>query len=463
MTKFSDVTWLETSQENHTESYWDHVCAWAMDTPPTTMAVSAAENLAQNCQETYQHLIQASSTWNQFREYYGGADKDAVFSALDPVIEKLIALKRAGEVFYGGVQLYDAGLAILDGMKTDYDEWATTWMEKYREVESYQQNHTEEEFTAKYGKPYNELSVEMREERDNREMSGPVFIVDTIRACRKDLIDVLDGIDMDELGEMEFSHRPEALETYESAEELANALKNSHVFGNTDLTDADYEEIAQRMWENRDQLPYDYMDANGTKWVFGPDGELVRSGSPMDPNLNASALLVIDQEDRWRDIALNFPDSPLGGTNENVQTASQLLVQTGLKQGGNALVPVDQVVGRGVISGTATALVTLIGTGIDAAQYERNTAETTPLLSTEQAEGRQQRYVNENLIMDGVEVTTASGTAVLTSILGPGGTLLGMAVTYVATGVTEYIINDVADETWTREEMVEAFENGEFS
>ena len=53
MTRFDDVDFVQgVSSHNHTPRYWDGICSWHLDTGNLSMAASAAENLAENCQET---------------------------------------------------------------------------------------------------------------------------------------------------------------------------------------------------------------------------------------------------------------------------------------------------------------------------------------------------------------------------------------------------------------------------
>lgn len=455
MTKFDDVEWIkDVSQENHTSRYWDSVCAWAISTGVVTRAASSADNLAENCHETFTHLMQAVTKWNEFRDVYGGADQEAVFAAMTPVVEKLQAIKKAGTAFSAGVNTYKTWVQDFDEIKSEYDTWAEGWMRDYRQVERDNKNLTEEDFVSKYSMTYTDKSNAMREVRDGKEANGPVWIIDHLNSARRDLVTVIDGIDMAALGELDFSHRSEALEQYDSPEALAEALKSSHVFGDADLTEADYQAIAQETFDLYGSLPYDFEDVNGVRWSYGPNGELVRSGSPMDPNLNAAILAVMNENTEWRQTDVSF-----GG--ETVQSVAEVAASFGLKRVGSLT---DLTFGKAVIGGWATAAVELLGTGFSVKRYGANLSMAAPLLSEQDYNDIVRKYTNENLILDGVSVATSAGTAVLTAIMGPGGTVIGIAVTYVATGVTEYIVNEVGDESWTLDEMQRRYnaETGEF-
>ncbi|NUL46141.1 hypothetical protein F7P69_13195 [Cellulosimicrobium funkei] len=452
MTKFDDVEWVTgVSQENHTPRYWDGVCAWALDTGNVSMAASAADNLAENCQETFTHLMQAVTKWNEFRDVYGGADKDVVFAAMTPVAEKLQAIKNAGAVFSGAVQVYKASVQDFDDMKVEYDSWAEGWMETYRQVESDRQL---DDFSDKYGMTYADKSNAMREERDIKEANGPVWVIDHLNAARRDLASTIDGVDMDALGEMNFSHRPESLTQYETPEELADALGASHIFGDADLSEADLLAIAEEVFAQYDDLPFDYVDANGVRWSYGPNGELVRTGSPMDPNLNATILAVMNENTDWRQVDLSFDG-------ETTQTVAEMASRFGLNSLGNLT---DSTLGKSVIGGWATAIVQLVGTGVSVNRYGQNLSTAAPLLSEAEYRDIVQKYATESLIVDGVQIATGAGSAVLTAVLGPGGTVLGIAVTYVATGLTEFIVNEAGDESWDLDEMQDRYnpETGEF-
>ncbi|WP_313816315.1 hypothetical protein [Citricoccus sp.] len=455
MTKFDDVEWImDVSQENHTSRYWDGVCSWAIDTGNISSAANAADNLAENCQETFTHLMQAVTKWNEFREVYGGADQDAVFAAMTPVAEKLQAIKNAGAVFSGAVQVYKASVQDFDDMKVDYDTWAEGWMETYRKVESDHSSLTDEEFMTRYGMSYWEKVDAMRGVRDGKEANGPVWVIDHLNAARRDLASTIDGVDMDALGEMNFSHRTESLTQYETPEELAEALAQSHIFGDADLSEADLLAIAEEVFAQYDDLPFDYVDANGVQWSYGPNGELVRTGSPMDPNLNAAILAVMNENTDWRQVDLSFDG-------ETTQTVAEMASKFGLNSLGKLT---ESTLGKGVIGGWATAIVQLIGTGVSVNRYGQNLSTAAPLLSESEYQDIVQKYATESLIVDGVQIATGAGSAVLTAVLGPGGTILGIAVTYVATGLTEFIVNEAGDDSWDLDEMQDRYnpETGEF-
>ncbi len=451
MTRFEDVEFVQgVSQNNHTDRYWDGICSWHLDTGNLSMAAAAAENLAENCQETFTHLMRAVTTWNEFREYYGGADKDTVFAAMTPVAERLLAIKRAGTLFSAAVQVYQVSCKDFDDRKDEYDRWAAEWLRTWRKVESDHESLTEEEFTTKYCMPHGEKVNALTQERRNTEFNGPVWVIDHLNTYRQELASALKDIDMGDLSEMRFSHRSESLSQYESAEELAAAMRDSHIFGDADLSDEDIEQIAEKVFGSYDDLPYDYMDVNGVKWVFGPHGELVRAGSPMDPNLNAAILAVMNQDADWRQTDISFDG-------QTTQTVAEMATKFGLNRLGTLT---DSALGKGVIGGWATAIVQVVGTGVKSKRYGANLSMAAPLLSDEEHREIVRKYVNQNLIVDGVEVTLGAGTAVLTSIIGPAGTVIGVAVTYVATGVTEYIVNEVTDESWDLDEMQDRYDRG---
>lgn len=455
MTKFDDVEWItDVSQENHTSRHWSGVCSWAIGTGNVHSAVTAADNLADNCQETFTHLMQAVSKWNDFREVYGGADQDKVFAAMTPVAEKLQSIKNAGAVFSGAVQVYKASVQDFDDMKVEYDGWAEGWMQTYRKVEADHKSLSDEEFESKYGMSYTDKSNAMREVRDGKEANGPVWVIDHLNTARRDLASTIEGIDMDKLGEMNFSHRTEALTQYETPEELAEALKNSHIFGDADLSEAEYLAIAEGVFGQYDDLPFDYMDANGVRWSYGPNGELVRTGSPMDPNLNATILAVMNENEDWRQLDLSFDG-------ETTQTVAEMASRFGLNSLGKLT---DSTLGKGVIGGWATAIVQLIGTGVNINRYRENLSTAAPLLSDSEYDSIVQKFARESLIVDGVQIATGAGSAVLTAVLGPGGMVLGFAVTYVATGITEFIVSEAGDQSWDLDEMQDRYnpDTGEF-
>lgn len=466
MPSFGEVYFRPTNSELYTDEVWEGKTPWAPHPPPTHVAANNAAIIAQKCQDTYDRLMDVVTFWKQFKDVYGGADKEIVFMAMDPVVEKLIAIQRAGEVFSTAVQSYDAMNSGTQELKTSYDEWARDFVERYRKADEDKARlgNDEEglaEFERLYGMNHALYIGSLEQERAGRIADGPEYIVNHVNKGRQDLAGTLTAIDMGELGKIAFSHREESLTVYGTPEELAAALESSEVFGNTDLTHKDYQAIAEEMWASYQDLPFEYEDDNGIRWSTGPNGEMVRSGSPMDPNVSSLAFLTLGRDPNWSTVELNVPGELASGA---TATAGYLINKGGGKLSGKFQDVVDPTtpLGKSAISAGTGLLLTVFNAGVDASHYKIKLAGEAALLSPEEASALRRRAASRNLLDGAVDLGLGTGQVFATAMYGTGGKVVGWIVTDVAGKVIDVIIDEAYDETWSKEEMERAYLNGEF-
>lgn len=434
------------------EGAWNMLAPWTPFNPGAQRGVAPAQDIASDLGSTRERFETLFDTWRRFEDCYQTADTETVLGAMNDLVGPAIALTDVGAVVQAAHEAYagqvDSGT--LESHKIVNDTWASGFEDRYQTFLDDQRALSSSEFEDKYGKDENTVSNDLHLERIP--YADRAFeVTNTVKDAREIYLAAIEGIDLGKMSELEFSHRPEALTQYGSEEELLQALKDSHMFG--DLDAADLERIAAQAWELYGGLPSDFTDPNGVNWVVGPDGEMVRSGSPMDPNVNALILALMADDDQLQNTELPFP--------EGVQTIAEFALGQGLGKIGDLT---DLTIGKSVVAGWAAAIVSVVGTGFDIRRYRDELSASAPMLSEEDYESLVSKYTNQNLIVDGVNIGLSAGTVVLTTVFGPGGTVVGFLVTEVGTGLTEFIVTEAGKETWTIDEMEDAYneETGEF-
>lgn len=434
------------------EGAWNMLAPWTPINPGAQRGVGPAQDIAADLGATRERFETLFDTWRRFEDCYQAVDAEIVHSAMNDLVGPAIALTDVGAVVQTAHETYAEQVdnGALESDKVVNDTWASGFEDRYQAFLNDKSALSTKEFEEKYGKDENTVANDLHLERIP--YADRAFgVTNTVGEAREVYLAAIQGIDLAEMSALEFSHRPEALTQYGSEEELLQALKDSHMFGHLDAQDL--ERIAEQAWELYGGLPSDFTDPNGVDWVVGPDGEMVRSGSPMDPNVNALILALLADDEELQNTELPFP--------EGVQTIAEFAVGQGLGKIGDLT---DLTIGKSVIAGWAAAIVSLVGTGFDIRRYESELSSSAPMLSEEDYQSLVSKYSGQNLIVDGVNIGLSAGTVVLTTVFGPGGTVVGFLITEVGTGVTEFVVTEVGKETWTIDEMEDAYneETGEF-
>lgn len=275
------------------------------------------------------------------------------------------------------------------------------------------------------------------------------------------LADALNAIDLEKMSEGAFTSREGGLNVIESPEELQYVLSTSAAFG-----DQLGYEGAVRLSEAVDlsDLPYDFMDENGNKWVMTEDGTMVRSGSSMDPYVEAAILEGMANDPELSSIR------PILGEDADGRPISALLEDLGFGVAGAVSDVMDdkKIPGATALGGSLNVLtvVALIPQIEDSAQNATNQERAKYLLmSDEQIQSVNDHYINRETIKGSAQTVATIPTGLAASRFAPhtlGGSYVIAYVIDEKTG--EYIgavVDEKFDDTWSEEEMYRKIEGVE--
>ncbi|MFC7400872.1 hypothetical protein [Citricoccus sp. GCM10030269] len=418
------------------------------------------------------------SQWTRFRDVYGGADQEAVFSAMTPVAEKLGGLLHGADILASAASTFDTDVQAKSGVKEPYDYWARGWLTRFYQYDRdknkvYSGEWTEDDYVERHGETPESHFETLESERTEHQQQA-IDLYETIESARNTFADTVSGVDMEELSELAYVNRPAALNPMDSPDELASVLQNSNFFGGMEgLTEEDYRAIAESV--PLDDLPYDYMDSDGVKWSYNADGELVRSGSAEDPYLTYAVQLAIAEDDTYGNVPMPNVTAPDGSYSSNPPTMREYLSAQGISVAAGTItgMPKKAILNaaaksadlsptnKKLFTANVTTITTLVQTGWDTSKFEQQFSEQNPLLSDEQVTEQTRRYIAEELVT--FLATTGTDMAATAAIpwTGVPGWVLVTLVSWGAGQVATAAVDEVFDQTWTEEERQEAYANGE--
>lgn len=474
MTRYLDITFHSSSGTGHdaqgrTTDYKTDDVGFAIEEPDGSSAEDQAKLVEDACSDTYDHLMDAVTKWAALRDHYTAADTDKVLRAMDPVIGKLVALKRAGRSFHAAVSAYKESVSSVSTARSPYNTWVSEWYPKW--IEHLTSSLSTEEYEEKYGSDAMTRQAALMRQRRDHEASGSTKIITTLNTARATLSEALKAIDMEELGEIRISSTPEAISTIPTVDALEERIKASHVFSGVEGMDSRADEVAEAVWDDVYQdLPTDYIDSHGTHWVFGPDGEAVRVGSAMDPNLNAAIWDAMNKDPVLSDAAVDMPGTSFGtskaggaatwagglGANEGTVAGYDRLVN-GIDTGSK---PASGTVAKGLGKGVAGAPIGVFATGLDVGQQKHAQGVQSPLLSDAEAGDRSSRYATKQVVST-VSGIAGGGTAVVvTGTTGGVGFLVGAGTGVGVSKASDAVMDGTVSKTWSIEELDEAHRQG---
>lgn len=475
MTRYLDITFHSASATGHdaegrTPDYKTDDVGFAIEEPDGALAEDQAKLVEDACSDTYDHLMDAVTKWAALRDHYTAADTDKVLRAMDPVIEKLVALKRAGRTFHSAVSAYKESISEVSSTRSGYNTWVSGWYPKW--IEHLSSTLSAEEYEEKYGSDAMTRQAALKSQRREHEASGSTKIITTLNTARATLSEALKAIDMEALGEIRISSTPEAISTIPTVDALEERIKNSHVFSDIDGMDSRADEIADAVWNDVYQdLPTDYIDSHGTHWVFGPDGEAVRVGSAMDPNLNAAIWEAMNNDPVLSDATVDMPGTSFGasdaggvatwagglGANEGTVAGYDRLVN-GIDTGPN---PASSSVAKGLGKGVAGAPLDVFALGLDVGQQKHAQGVQSPLLSDAEAGDRSSRYATKQVVSTVAGVAGGGTAVVVTGATGGAGILVGAGAGAGASKASDAVLDGPLSKTWSIEELEEKYKSGE--
>lgn len=475
MTRYLDITFYSASSTGHdaqgrTSEYKTGEVGYAIEEPDGALAADQAKLVEDACDKTYDHLMDAVTKWSTLKDHYDAADTDKVIRAMDPVLEKLVALKRAGRQFHSAVSTYNESISSVSTTRTSYNSWVEEWYPKW--IAHLESDLDADEYEEKYGTDAMTRQAALMKARKDHEATGSTKIITTLNGARAALSETLKAVDMAELGEIRVSSTPEAISTIPSVDALEERIKNSHVFSDVKGMDGRADEIAGSVWNNAYQdLPTDYIDTHGTRWVFGPDGEAVRVGSAMDPNLNAAIWDAMGEDPVVGKAAVDVPGTSFGtsGWGGTGTTAAELGAGEGTVAGYDRLVngidtgtdPVSGTASKNLGKGVAGVPIDVFATGLDINQQKYAQGVQSPLLSGDEAGGRTSLYAKKQFVSTVAGIAGASTAIFATGATGGVGFVVGAGAGAGASSATQSTLDGLASETWTVEELDQKYQSGE--
>lgn len=416
------------------EDVYACLAPWTQEPPPASSGSAPAEDLHLNLAATRDRLDEIFSLWSEFRDYYGGADRDQVLTSMNDLVGQAMALEEGGALLAQAHATYvsEADSRGLAQVKSDNDSWAPGFVERYQQFEADDASMSREEFEEKYGHDVGAERAELDKERKPFTTMAS-HVTQAIGEARDTYEASVNGIDLGELSDLRFENRNEAVDVADSQEEVEQWIRDSEFFNEYDLTPAQIEDLAEQIYQNGN-FDAEYFDAEGRGWVRGPDGRMVRAGSVMDPNLTEALFEAMARDDTMKDWELPIP--PPEGVDPVDWTIGTVFGQ-GTSAASDALGKGLDVAGRrwvaGLLMGPA-AMVSFGFKGKDAVETRERETVLYPLMSPGDLD---QRY-NHNLLMAAIE--TGANTAV------GGGLTFFSALSAVPSGGSSVVVAVIVDE-----------------
>lgn len=400
------------------------------------------------------------ATWQGFDGCYEAADKEVVMGALEEAMGSTMALKRMGELMHVAVTNFDTALNGYDDEQSEYGDKAKAWVKDRLEYEAYRDSHDDDDvaFKKKYGMSPIDYQDKVSEPERERLIGQARRLHGQLESARNWLARDLDAIKGDELDDVMFNARDEALTTVDSSEELAHWIKDGGAFEEMDLTDAEIEFLAGQVDLN--SLPYDFEttnpdDPNGEpiRWVVGADGALVRQGSSLDPNLNRAIIEALDDNSGIYEKAAKYYEVDPSQVSGLTTTSSGVVLGVVDRHAGNAVDGLPDIDGTSsrilkTASGTFVSVIEMIPDLYNNGQIRELEEGANPLMTDEQLNARK----SNNDARTVTSTVVAGGVGIGVGVLG-GGVVAG-TVTGVATGpVIEGQVDKLYTKAWTYEEL----------
>lgn len=281
-----------TTVPGQSTQFFMNLCPYPSSSPDTAEIRGHASNIQRLLQGTYDDIHPVFAQWTALEHSYDTADTEVALAALKDVPFKLGALRTAGDLIAMALNSWADYVDGYSPRRIDYLTDAQSVVEAYTQYQSLP-------FETRNAYELDNAGVDVPDLP-----SGPNLFADYVRLRdgvkrrgedlqeefsmhQETLKDSLKAIDIEKLAESAFTTRDAGLNVVDSSEELQYVLANSAAFGGQ----LDYNDVL-RLSEDIDynNLPYDFQDDEGRRWVMTEDGTMVRSGSPMDPYLESAIL-----------------------------------------------------------------------------------------------------------------------------------------------------------------------------
>ena len=399
-----------------------------------------AQDILNLTQGTVDDIQPVFGTWKEIDGNYVAADTPELLTALDEDARNLSAIQEAGRHIAGALNIY---ADFCGTYRDDYNSYVGRVIDILPDIRKWN------------AMPGNE-GAKIQDDPDlfgrlNSITPGLVqdgkALQNDYETAQRNLNSSLDDLDMAALANFQFTSRQAGLDAAESTEELEWMIMESEAFGD-ELTVAQIRTVAAGI--DLDELPYDYIDEQGRKWVTTADGTKVRVGSAMDPNLTMA--IIAEMADDPEMAAVELP----AGTDENGQpqtiSARDII---------SVAVDTADDLDAGPYMGFAGKAFSIIGAfetfhGVTTAGESGREAQQieAPLMSDADLDEVERHYQNVEIAKAGTKAVISAGAGAATSaVLGPGSYVVMYVVDQATGEVVDVVIEKVLDDTWSEDEL----------
>lgn len=438
---------IEVNAEGISEGHYRGLVPILSLPPNADLIRGRAGAILELTQGTVDDIQPVFATWKEIDGNYVSYDSNEVLTALDQDARDLSAIMEAGRVIAGALTLYADYCDGYHERHLAYGEEVIVLLGYDEELEALTGGVESKAFETDRGTELHSLITSMQ---PGLKMEGRDLQVGLDDAQQK-LVLAMDGLDLSVLDRFTFTSRQAGLDAAQTPEELELMLLESDAFGG-DLTLEQIRSLASTI--DIDDLPFDYEDAEGRKWVTMADGTKVRAGSAMDPNLNLAIITEMANDPQMSEIKL-----PAGvdenGEEQYVTTQDVVTAVVGAGNDAGGVGPHMGSLGKAL---GALGLMQSVGGWSDAGQQGRDTEQAlAPLMSDEDLDQIEDHYVNKAVAKTGVSTVLSLPIDAAATWAAPWSGGSSYVVAYVVTDakdkVVDVVIEKVIDDTWTEKEL----------
>lgn len=463
MTRLKEAEYAGTGAYHQREGYWEMLAPWAMMKPQPGEADDAATEFASNLQKTRERLDEIFSLWGQLTEHYQCADAELVATAMNDQVGPSLALAQAGQIVMAAHTSYSAAIdgSTVQQAKSDNLSWAPGFVERWKQMEA-DFALDDEEFVQKYGQEKVDYQWTLQAER-GQYTEAAENAVEEVKTARSAYHSAVGGIDLEELSELRFEMRNEAVDVADDVDELTEWIMQSEAFADLGLNEQQARSIAEQVFQQGGWAGQ-YTDAEGRTWVRAADGRMVRAGSMMDPALAEAIIQAMTEDDEVGVIEIEVPSQD--GQKVLSIAISELYgnrsdaVQDWLATNRPDMDPTRT--SRGFVA--LGVFISLLQGAHNANSQRDLESQLYPLLNEQELDERRDR----NLGKEGINTVAGTVVTIVSGALAPptgGGSVIIGAIVNVATGEIIGWLVETVDESLTTasQEEVDEMSDEEFA
>ncbi|GAA1672474.1 hypothetical protein GCM10010977_17770 [Citricoccus zhacaiensis] len=457
MVAYGEVHFAETGTDGRHAGRWSGLAPWVVDVVRPDSAVQSAGNAQIELNSIFNKLMEIARTWNGFKEYYHGTDAATVHANMDNMVGRISAITEAGDLFLAAAEGYVGSMnSGLHEIKEAEDEWAAGFVERLRAYKSDRDTlHEEDEFKPKYdGRTKEQVGSDLTTEETDHQPPAEQMPL-TINQARFDFREALKAINLEDLSDLRFETRDESVVAVETPEDLKFQIMNSAMFSQLGLTEEQAQELAEQIMEDGTWDDHaDFVDDQGRAWVMTPEGNMVRVGSQLDPEMGQTVLETVAEDSN---LAPRLDRVKLPGMSESVGTA---LETAGIPLGEGAGTVGDHLAKEGIkhnfhVPGVMGAIglnaaVGLASAGISSQQYKQDQAGQYFMLSGSDLQERTERVRHREFAIYGMSTLASKGLSVVTAAPTGGASLIvGVVIDEVTGEIIGWVVETIDDRATT--------------